>query len=281
MAISVSHGATRAAAVSGRWFPAALLALCLCLAATVPARAGLLDNKAGTLLKKAQPGKDGGGEYKSDADSLASLWTQDVGVDPHKGAFSKLVWRTRLIDMNLGAAQQSIDNARSEIFNLAATSEQRKQLEELDAKAGQSEGAAKDELIAERKRYESEAIEGAKQDGSLEQKRLSGEQAGRMALVGYNLGIAAWCNSVVSRSLPRLGDDMQNAIANPLDPGLIKYGKDVTKFPGYLTGWPVQLTSQLGAINSLLGTIQVLKRNNTIEERPVDPAAGWASEEEF
>ena len=281
MADRVSHLLPRAAAVPGRLFPVALLVLCLVLCITLPTRAGLLDNKAGTLLKKAQPAKDGGGDYESDADSLASLWTQDVGVDRHKGAFSKLVWRTRLIDMNLKAAGQSIDNARTEIFNVAATSEQRKQLEELDTKVGQSEGAAKDELIAERKRYESEAIEGAKKDGSLEQKRLSGEQAGRMALVGYNLGIAAWCNSVVSRSLPKLGDDMQNAIANPLDPGVIKYGKDVGKFPGYLTGWPGQLTSQLGAIQSLLGTIQVLKRNNSIEERPVDPAAGWAKEEDF
>lgn len=242
---------------------------------------GLLEGKGAGLLKKAKPAPSQGADEDCAADSLARLWTQDVDIDKHKSAVHKLAWRAELVDLNLKSARASVDNARSEIFAVAATAEQRKQLEELDGRITEASGQAKDELIAEKQRYQQEAIEQSRTDGSLEQKRLSGEQTGRMAMVAYNLGMAAWCNGVAFRSLDRLGRDFNAAKADPVGMLDLKVTRRLPEIAGNLVQWPGQISQQLGAIGQLTGAIGVLRRNNAIEERPPDPGQGWATEENF
>lgn len=111
---------------------------------------GLLEGKAGNLLKKDKGAPAAQDDGDCAADSLARLITQDVGVDKHKSAVHKLFWRAERIHPDLRSARASEDSARSEIFAVAATAEQRKQLEELDSRIGAAEGQAQDELIAQR-----------------------------------------------------------------------------------------------------------------------------------
>lgn len=224
-------------------------------------------------------------------DSLFRLIAQDVGINPDEGNVQRLIWRTRVIRLNTETARQAINNCRTEIFNMAANAEQIKALKELNGRIALAEGEQKDELIAERRRYEEESIRTAKDDGTLEQKRLSGDQAARVGLLLYNLGVAGICDNLALRHIPNIDNDFKQVKADLFDRGgtdalwagvsLGMYYKEFLNIPVDLVALGGELPRQLGAIANLMGTIGVLKRNNEIVEREAKPGDRFETTEEF
>ncbi|MCA9782093.1 MAG: hypothetical protein KDC10_01725 [Calditrichaeota bacterium] len=242
--------------------------------------------KTATALNAAKPDS-----ASAELDSLFKLISQDVGINPDEGHVQKLIWRTRVIRMNAETARQAIQNCRTEIFNIAANTEQLRALKEMDAQIDTAQGAAKDELIAARKRYEEAAIDSARNDGSLEQKRLGTDQAARVGLLLYNLGVAGICDNLALRHLPNIDNDFKEVKADLFDRGgsnalwagmsLGVYAKEFLAIPGDLIHFGIELPKQLFAIGNLVGTIGVLKKNNQIEEREAKPGDSFQSLEEF
>lgn len=224
-------------------------------------------------------------------DSLFRLIAQDVGINPEEGNVQRLIWRVRVIRLNTETARQAINNCRSEIFNIAANTEQIRALKELNGRISLAEGEQKDELIAERRRYEDETIQGAKSDGSLEQKRLGGDQAARVGLLLYNLGVAGICDNLALRHIPNIDNDFKQVKADLFERGGVDalwagvslglYSKEFLAIPSDLLTLGGELPRQLGAIGHLVGTIGVLKKNNRITEREAKPGDRFEDTEQF
>ncbi len=226
-----------------------------------------------------------------EADSLFALIAQDVGINKDEGNVQRLIWRVRVIRFNAESAAQAIRNGRSEIFQMAANGEQLKALKEMDEKIESSQGEQKDELIAERQRYEEEGLAQAKEDGTLEKKKLAGDQAKRVGLLLYNLGVAAICDNIAIRNIPHIDNDFKEVKKDLTERGGVDalwsglslgvYAKEFFGIPAELISFSHQLPAQLLAIGNLVGTIGVLKKNNEIEEPEVATGDGFISEEEF
>ncbi len=232
-----------------------------------------------------------------ETDSLFALIAQDVGINKDEGNVQRLIWRVRVIRFNAQTAAQAIRNGRSEIFQMAANAEQLKAMKELDERIEAAEGEEQEELIAERQRYQEETLKAAKEDGTLEKKKLRGDQAKRVGLLLYNLGVAAICDNIALKNLPHIDNDFKevkkdfterggvDALWSGLSLGI--YAQEFFAIPTELLTFGRQLPAQLVAIGNLVGTINVLKKNNEIEEREAQlgddfiEGDGFVTDEEF
>jgi len=221
-------------------------------------------------------------------DSLLALLAQDVGIDPDEGTVQRAIWRVRVMKLNLATARQSLDNAREEIFGLAATAEERRALAALDARIDSADAAGRDELVAARRTFQDEAIERSKADGRLEERRLSGEQAGRVGLLLYNLGVGAVCDHLAIRHGGRVVHDFERVKHDLFDAGggtgamawlsLGAYGPEFLRVPADVGAIVAEAPQQLAALGAMISTIGVLKRNNAISTPQDLPAIEGAEE---
>lgn len=224
-------------------------------------------------------------------DSLLGLAAQDVGIDPHEGSVQRAIWRVRVIKLNLGAARRSLDNTRQELFNLAATGEELKALKELDQRLSSTADSSSGELILERRRLQDEAIERAKADGSLRKKKLTGEQAKRVGLLLYNLGVGVVCDNLALRHSGSVLEDFQQVKHDLFQGGgfngalawvsLAAYHKEFLAIPAELKSILQEAPAQVQALGAMIGSVRVLKENNVLEEREVKPGDSFESLEEF
>jgi len=224
-------------------------------------------------------------------DSLLRLASQDVGVDPDEGSVQKAIWRVRVIRLNLAAARRSLDNTRQEIFQLAATAEEKKALEALDERLGAAPDSLSDDLVLERQRLQDEAIQRAKADGSLEKKKLSGEQAKRVGLLLYNLGVGVVCDNLAIRHSQSVLDDFQRVKRDLFEEGgmtgalawlsLAAYHQEFLAIPATVKEILAEAPAQVQALGAMMGTVRVLKQNNAIEEREAQPGDSFVPLEEF
>lgn len=224
-------------------------------------------------------------------DSLLRLASQDVGVDPDEGSVQKAIWRVRVIRLNLAAARRSLDNTRQEIFQLAATAEEKKALEALDERLGAAPDSLSDDLVLERQRLQDEAIQRAKADGSLEKKKLSGEQAKRVGLLLYNLGVGVVCDNLAIRHAQSVLDDFQRVKRDLFEEGgmtgalawlsLAAYHQEFLAIPATVKEILAEAPAQVQALGAMMGTVRVLKQNNAIEEREAQPGDSFVPLEEF
>jgi len=235
---------------------------------------------------------ESGGEAESPAalDSLLRLAAQDVGVDPDEGSVQRAIWRVKVIKLNLATARQSLDNTRQEIFHMAATAEELKALREMDDRRAAVPDSLGEEWELERRRLQDEAIERARADGRLQRKRLTGEQAGRVGLLLYNLGVGVVCDNLALRHIKHMDDDFKQ-IRRELGEGgldavvawgsLAAYRKDFFAIPQDLTHILGEAPAQVTALTAMIGTVRVLKENNPIEEREVREGDTFVPVEDF
>ncbi len=224
-------------------------------------------------------------------DSMLRLVTQDVGIDPDEGSVQKAIWRIRIMKFNLRAARQSLENARNEIFDLAASTEEKRALKELDERIEASEGQEREELVAERVRVQDESIERARADGELERKKLTGEQAKSFGLLLYNLGVGVICDNLVirhgghvSKDFYRVKNDLFDAggVAGMLAWGsVLEYHTEFIAVPTDMIQILQEVPLQLQALLHMIDTIRILKKNNEIEEREPELGKSYESEEDF
>jgi hypothetical protein len=224
-------------------------------------------------------------------DSLLRLASQDVGVNPDEGSVQKAIWRVRVIRLNLAAARRSLDNTRQEIFQLAASTEEKRVLQILDERLAAAPDSLSDDLVLERQRLQDEAIERAKADGSLQQKKLTGEQAKRVGLLLYNLGVGVVCDNLAIRHAQNVLDDFQRVKRDLFDEGgmtgalawlsLAAYHQEFLAVPATMKEILAEAPAQLQALGAMMGTVRVLKQNNAIEEREAQPGDGFVPMEEF
>ncbi|MFA7329708.1 MAG: hypothetical protein WC326_01420 [Candidatus Delongbacteria bacterium] len=224
-------------------------------------------------------------------DSLLRLAAQDVGIDPDEGSVQRAIWRVRVIKLNLGAARRSLDNTRQEIFGLAATGEELKALKELDGRLAATPDSSAGDLILERRRLQDEAIERAKADGTLQKKKLSGDQAKRVGLLLYNLGVGVVCDNLAIRHSTSISRDFQRVKQDLFDNGgwngalawvsLAAYHQEFLAIPADLKEILQEAPAQVQALGAMIGTVRVLKENNAIEEREVQPGSSFESLEDF
>ena len=227
----------------------------------------------------------------AEMDSLLRLVTQDVGIDPDEGTVQRAIWRVRIMKFNLRTARQALDNARNEIFELAATTEEKRALKELDERIETSEGQERDELVAERVRVQDEAIHRAREEGELERKKLSGEQAKRFGLLLYNLGVGVICDNLVIRHGKHVSSDFTRVKHELFDSGgveamlawgsVLQYHEEFLAIPGDMIEIMQEVPLQLTALGNMISTIRVLKKNNEIEEREPEPGDSFESMEDF
>lgn len=213
-------------------------------------------------------------ESGSPLDSLLKLVAQDVGVDPDEGSVQRAIWRVRVMKLNLATARRSLDNAREEIFTLAATAEEKRALAELDASLECADDDGRDELLLQRKVFQEEAIERSKADGRLEERRLDGEQLTRVGLLFYNLGVGAVCDNLAIRHGSRVVSDFERVKRDLFDAGgstgamawlgLAAWHQEFLQVPSDMGRVVQEAPMQLKAIGAMLGTIGVLKRNNEL-----------------
>ena len=245
----------------------------------------------------AEPGEQAGlegAEGQASAqvlDSLLRLVSQDVGINPDEGSVQRAIWRVRVIKLNLLAARRSLDNSRQEIFGLAATGEELKTLKELDARIDEAPDSLAGDLVLEKRRLQDEAIERASRDGSLQQKKLSGDQAKRVGLLLYNLGVGVVCDNLAVRHGQDVVDDFQRVKQDLFEKGgleaalawvsLAAYHREFLAVPADLGTILTEIPSQLGALGAMIGTIKVLKENNAIEEREAKPGDRFETIEDF
>lgn len=242
-------------------------------------------------LKAAAGGCEAGDHQAQALDSLLRLVSQDVGINPDEGSVQRAIWRVRVIQLNLAAARRSLDNSRQEIFGLAATGEELKALRELDERIGAAPDSLCGDLVLERRRLQDEAIARARQDGSLQRRRLSGEQAKRVGLLLYNLGVGVVCDNLAIRHGQTVVEDFQRVKRELFDEGgltgalawvsLAAYHKEFLAVPGNVKSILAEAPGQLTALGAMIGTIQVLKENNAIEARAADPGDSFESLEDF
>lgn len=224
-------------------------------------------------------------------DSLLRLAAQDVGIDPDEGSVQRAIWRVRVIKLNLGAARRSLDNTRQEIFGLAATGEELKALQELDGRLSATPDSSAGDLILERRRLQDEAIERAKADGTLQRKKLSGDQAKRVGLLLYNLGVGVVCDNLAIRHSTSISRDFQRVKQDLFDNGgwngalawvsLAAYHQEFLAIPADMKEILLEAPAQVQALGAMIGTVRVLKENNAIEEREVQPGSSFESLEDF
>jgi hypothetical protein len=224
-------------------------------------------------------------------DSLLRLAAQDVGINPDEGSVQRAIWRVRVIKLNLGAARRSLDNTRQEVFGLAASGEELKALKELDQRLAATPDSSAGDLILERRRLQDDAIERAKQDGSLQQKKLTGDQAKRMGLLLYNLGVGVICDNLAVRHSQSVLEDFQTVKQDLFNRGgmtgalawvsLAAYHKEFLSVPADLKDIVSEAPAQLQALGAMIGTVRVLKENNAIEEREPQPGDSFESLEDF
>jgi hypothetical protein len=241
-------------------------------------------------IGQAEVSVEGSGAEAELLDSLLRLAAQDVGINPKEGSVQKAIWRVRVIKLNLATARRSLDNSRQEIFGLAATAEELKALKELDERMAEAD-AQEEELVLERRRLQDKAIERAKADGRLQRKELSGDQAKRVGLLLYNLGVGVVCDNLAIRHSQAVLDDFQRVKRHLFDEGgwngamawigLAAYHKEFLAIPGDLVHIGQEAPAQLAALGAMIGTIQVLKENNAITEREVRPGDSFESLEDF
>lgn len=224
-------------------------------------------------------------------DSLLRLATQDVGVDPQEGSVQKAIWRVRIIKLNLASARQSLDNSRKEIFNLAATGEEKKALDHLDEVLANAPDSLKGEIRLERRKVQDEAIDKAKADGRLQEKRLSAEQAGRVGLLLYNLGVGVVCENLALRHSQEILDDFTRVKDELFNEGgmtgalawvsLAAWHREFLAIPGDVRRIVAEAPAQISALGAMMGTLRVLKQNNPIPEREAKPGDSFESMEDF
>jgi hypothetical protein len=234
---------------------------------------------------------EGEGPQAEALDSLLRLAAQDVGIDPDEGSVQRAIWRVRVIKLNLSAARQSLDNSRQEVFNLAATGEELKALKELDERIAVAPDSLSGDLVLEKRRLQDEAIDRAKQDGRLQQKKLSGDQAKRVGLLLYNLGVGVVCDNLAIRHAQSVTDDFQRVKRDLFDEGgwngalawvsLAAYHKEFLAIPADVKTILTEAPTQVSALGAMIGTMQVLKQNNAIEEREAKPGDSFESLEDF
>lgn len=248
---------------------------------------GRATHQTGTTSRQAK----GGGAQARTLDSLLRLATQDVGVNPDEGSVQRAIWRVRLIKLNLSTARRSLDNSRQEIFNLAATSEEKKALAQVEEGLAAMPDSLQGELVLERQRLQEEAIEKAKADGRLQEKRLSGQQAARAGLLLYNLGVGVVCDNLALQHSQSVLDDFAQVRDELFNEGgltgalawldLAAWHKEFLAIPGDLKHILGEAPAQISALGAMMGTIRVLKQNNAIPEREVKPGDSFESLEEF
>ena len=224
-------------------------------------------------------------------DSLLRLATQDVGVDPSEGSVQKAIWRVRLVKLNLATARQSLDNSRKEIFHLAATTEEKKALDQLDEALASAPDSLRGEISLTRRRLQDEAIDKARADGRLQEKRLTGEQSARMGLLLYNLGVGVVCDNLALRHSQSMLDDFTRVKEDLFNEGgmtgalawvsLAAWHKEFLAIPGDVKRIVAEAPAQIGALGAMMGTIRVLKQNNAIPEREAKPGDSFESMEDF
>jgi len=251
-------------------------------------QAGVAEERRGDKLKVEVHGE---GPQARMLDSLLQLASQDVGVDPDEGSVQRAIWRVRVIRLNLAAARRSLDNTRHEMFQLAATTEEKLALQALDERLGTAPDSLSDDLVLERRRLQDEAIERAKADGSLERKKLTGEQAKRVGLMLYNLGVGVVCDNLAIRHSQSVLDDFKRVKGDLFDEGgvtgalawlgLAAYHQEFLAIPATMKEILAEAPAQVQALGAMMGTVRVLKQNNVIEEREVQPGDGFLPMEDF
>lgn len=255
-----------------------------------PAACPATSSPAAPVAQAGPEGADGEGSAQV-LDSLLRLVTQDVGIDPDEGSVQRAIWRVRVIKLNLATARRSLDNSRQEIFGLAATGEELKTLKELNARIDEAPDSLAGDLVLEKRRLQDEAIDRARADGSLQQKKLSGDQAKRVGLLLYNLGVGVVCDNLAARHGSAVVKDFERVKHDLFDGGgmegvlawmsLAKYRVDFLAVPADMGRILTEIPSQLGALGAMIGTIKVLKENNAIEEREVKPGDRFETIEDF
>lgn len=244
-------------------------------------------HKAADRLKQ----DDAGDESSLLLDSLLALVTQDVGIDPHEGSVQRAIWRVRVMKLNLATARQSLDNTREEIFKLAATAEELKALKEMEDEAD-LDSLRDDESLRERRRQlQDEAIAAAKADGRLERKKLGAKQAGRVGLMLYNLGVGVLCDHLAIQHGEEVLNDFQRVQAHLFEEGgwtaamawvsLAAYHEEFLRIPADMKQILTEAPAQLVALQAMIGTVSVLKRNNRIPGQDPEPGDSFESLEDF
>jgi len=233
----------------------------------------------------------GEGPQAQTLDSLLRLATQDVGVNPDEGSVQRAIWRVRLIKLNLATARRSLDNSRQEVFNLAATTEEKKALAQVEEQLAATPDSLQGELVLERQRLQEEAIDKAKADGRLQEKRLSGQQAARAGLLLYNLGVGVVCDNLALQHSQSVLDDFARVRDELFNEGgftgalawlsLAAWHKEFLAIPSDLKLILSEAPAQISALGAMMGTIRVLKQNNAIQEREAKPGDSFESLEEF
>jgi hypothetical protein len=224
-------------------------------------------------------------------DSLLRLAAQDVGINPDEGSVQRAIWRVRVIKLNLATARRSLDNMRQEIFNLAANGEELKALKELDERRATAPDSLDGELLLERRRLQDAAIDQARRDGRLQQKRLGADQARRVGLLLYNLGVGVLCDRAAIEHAQSVVDDFTR-LKEDLGGGkgwegaaawisLINYRQEFFAIPVDMGRVIIEAPAQLGALGAMIGTARVLKENNAIEEREAQPGDRFEELEDF
>jgi hypothetical protein len=248
-------------------------------------RAAIKEGMAAPENEKSVPKKEMNQDEErelANADSLLKLITQDVGIDPKKGSVQRAIWRVRVIELNIKTARQALDNSREEIFGIGATAEEIKALKEMDQSINSAAGDSKEELITERRQFQEESIKRSKSEGRLEKKKLGKDQAKRVGLLLFNLGVGVICDNLVIKHSSHVTHDFIEVKKDIFDRGgadaflagasVLKYRKDFLSLPERIAGILKEAPAQLVALGNMISTIKVLKQNNDIEER--EPQAG-------
>lgn len=192
------------------------------------------------------------------------------------GAADPKAWLGRADELlaHLEGATSCLESSRAALFGLAATSEEKRLLKDLE----QAADSSAEDLSLRRRQYQAEVVEQARRERRFEAARLTGEQAANMGRLGSNLLLAVRRDQVAVEAGRRLlgdADDVLRAARDPVGAARLGAGAGrVVAMPARLKEALGMVPGQLDALQALLEAVEQTRAHNPVRLAPPPETGG-------